>query len=127
MIADMIVVRNGFAEQHPDSVVGFLKAYARALQMYKDTPDAAAEIVAKQAGVTKEVALSDMKEYDFVPPAMQITPEWLGGTPASPGKFAHVLKGTADFLVEQHSIKSAPDVAAFQKATNMDFMKKAIG
>ena len=31
----------------------------------------------------------------------QAEPAWLGGTPASPGKFADVLKGTADFLVEQ--------------------------
>jgi taurine transport system substrate-binding protein len=126
VIADLIVVRNGFAQQYPDSVVGFLKAYARALQMYKDKPQDAADIVAKQAGVTPAVALSDMKEYDFVPPAQQITPEWLGGTKADPGKFAHVLKGTADFLVEQRSIKSAPDVAAFQMATDTSYWKKAL-
>ena len=126
VIADLIVVRNGFAEQYPDSVTGFLKAYGRALAMYREKPDATAEIVAKQAGVTPAVALSDMKEYDFVPLSDQVTPAWLGGTPASPGKFAGVLKGTADFLVEQKSIKTAPGLDAFQKAINTDFLTKAL-
>ena len=126
VIADLIVVRNGFAEQYPDSVTGFLKAYGKALAMYREKPEATAEIVAKQAGVAPAVALSDMKEYDFVSQADQASPAWLGGTPQGPGKFAHVLKGTADFLVEQKSIKSAPGLDAFQKAINTDYLKKAM-
>jgi taurine transport system substrate-binding protein len=126
IIADLIVVRDGFAQQYPDAVTGFLKAYRRALAMYLEQPDATAEIVAKQAGVTTSVALADMKEYDFVPPADQVTPAWLGGTPQDPGKFARVLKGTADFLVQQKSIKSAPAVEAFQKAIDTGYLKKAI-
>ena len=126
VIADLIVVRNGFAEQYPDAVTGFLKAYGRALTMYREKPDATAEIVARQAGVTPAVALADMKEYDFVSLSDQVTPAWLGGTPAAPGKFASVLKGTADFLVEQRSIKSAPPLEAFQKATNTSFLQKAL-
>jgi len=126
VIADLIVVRDGFAQSYPDAVTGFLKAYGRALAMYHDKPDAAAEIVAKQAGVTPAVALSDMKEYDFVPPAQQTTPAWLGGTVSDPGKFAHVLKGTADFLVEQHSIKNAPGLKVFQQAIDTSYLKKAL-
>ena len=72
------------------------------------------------------VALADMKEYDFVPLNEQTTDAWLGGTVAKPGTFAQVLKSTADFLVEQRSIKRAPDVAAFQKATNVTFLKNAL-
>ena len=126
VIADLIIVRDGFAQQYPDAVAGFLKAYGRALQMYRDKPDATAEVVAKQAGVTPAVALEDMKEYDFVSLHDQLTPAWLGGTAASPGKLAGVLKGTADFLVEQKSIRSAPGVDAFQKAINTSFLQKAL-
>ena len=126
VIADLIIVRNGFAEQYPDSVVGFLKAYRRALEMYRQKPADTAAIVAKQAGVSPEVAAADMREYDFVPLEAQVTDAWLGGTPASPGKFAGVLKGTADFLVQQRSIRSAPGVDAFQKATNTEFLKRAL-
>ena len=126
VIADLIIVRDAFAEQYPDAVTGFLKAYVRALATYLEKPDATAEVVAKQAGVTPAVALADMKEYDFVPPADQITPAWLGGTPRDPGKLARVLKGTADFLVEQKSIKRAPGVEAFQKAIDIAYLKKAL-
>jgi taurine transport system substrate-binding protein len=125
VIADLIVVRTAFAEQYPDAVVGFLKAYDRALTMYQKAPDAAAVIVAKQAGVTPAVAASDMKEYDFVPFKVQATSAWLGA-PGTPGKFATVLKSTADFLVEQHSIKSAPKLEVFQKAINTDYIRKAV-
>ena len=126
VIADLIVVRDGFAQSYPEAVTGFLKAYGKALAMYREKPEAAAEIVAKQAGVTAAVALSDMKEYDFVAPADQATPAWLGGTVSDPGKFAHVLKGTADFLVEQHSIKSAPALTVFQQAIDISYLKKAL-
>ena len=126
VIADLIIVRDAFAQQYPDAVVGFLKAYGRALSMYGAEPEKTADIVAKQAGVAPAVALADMKEYDFVPLSQQVTPAWLGGTPAAPGKFAHVLKGTADFLVEQKSIKAAPALEAFQKATDTSFLAKAL-
>ena len=126
VIADLIVVRDGFAKQYPDAVSGFLKAYGRALEMYRTKPDDAAVIVAKQAGVAPAVALADMKEYDFVPLKEQVTDAWLGGTAAKPGKFAAVLKGTADFLVEQKSIKSAPPLKAFQEATDTSYLTKAL-
>ena len=126
VIADLIVVRNGFAEQYPEAVTGFLRAYGRSLGMYHDKPEEAAQIVAKEAGVTPDVAASDMKEYDFVPLSEQMTDAWLGGTNDRPGKFAHVLKSTADFLVEQKSIKRAPAVEAFQKATSVTFLKNAL-
>ena len=121
VVADLIVVRTAFAEQYPDAVVGFLKAYDRALTMWQQKPDEAAVIVAKEAGVTAAVAMADMKEYDFVPLGTQAGPDWLGG------KFAGVLKSTADFLVEQRSIRSAPGLEAFQKAINTGFLRRAVG
>jgi taurine transport system substrate-binding protein len=37
-----------------------------------------------------------------------------------------VLKGTADFLVEQRSIRSAPGLEAFGRALNTTFLQKAV-
>lgn len=125
VIADLIVVRTAFAQQYPDSVVGFLKAYDRALKMWQAKPDESAVIVGQQAGVSAAVAMSDMKAYDFVPFSVQAGPDWLG-TQAAPGKFATVLKGTADFLVAQRSIRSAPGLEAFQKAINTEYLQKAL-
>ena len=123
-IADVIVVHNDFAKAHPDAVVGFLKAYGRALAMWRSSPEEAAKLVAQQAGVTPETAMAEMKAYDFVDLADQAGEAWLGA-PGKPGKFAEVLKGTADFLVEQRSIRSAPAVEAFGKALNTRFLQQA--
>ncbi len=98
VIADLIVVRTAFAKQYPDAVVGFLGAYGKALDMWRTKPDDAAVIVAKQAGVAVPVAMSDMKEYDFVPLKDQVSARWLG-VPGQPGQFAKTLKSTADLLI----------------------------
>jgi taurine transport system substrate-binding protein len=124
VIADLIVCRTEFSKEFPDAVTGFLHAYGNALSMFKTNPTEAAAIVAKQAGVTPEVAKRDMDEYDFVTFERQLSAEWLG-PPGAPGKFASVLKSTADFLVTQKSIRSAPGLDAFQKAINTTFLALA--
>jgi taurine transport system substrate-binding protein len=124
VIADLIVARSEFSAAYPDAVVGFLHAYREALAMYKTKPTEAAAIVGKQAGVSAEVAGHDMGEYDFVTFERQLSDDWLG-MPGHAGKFANVLKSTADFLVEQKSIRAAPDVEAFQKAINTNFLAQA--
>jgi taurine transport system substrate-binding protein len=124
VIADLIVVRTAFLQQYPQAVSGLLTAYGRALSLWKTKPGEASDIVGKQAGVTAEVARHDLQEYDFVPLREQLSPEWLGA-PGHPGKFAAVLKRTADFLVELKSIRSAPDLSAFQQAINTSFLAQA--
>jgi taurine transport system substrate-binding protein len=126
VIADVIIARTAVASANPDMISAMLAAYGRSLDLYTSKPDEAAAIVGKQAGVSAEVAKADMAEYDFVPLKTQLTPAWLGA-PGSEGKFATVLKGTADFLVEQKSIRSAPPVAAFAKAINTSYLAKAVG
>ncbi len=124
IIADLIVASTEFGKAYPDAVTGFLHAYANALAMYKSKPAETAAIVAKQAGVTPEVAAGDMAEYDFVSFDRQLSPQWLG-MPGKPGKFASVLKSTADFLVAQKSIRSAPGLDVFEQAINTTFMRQA--
>ncbi len=125
VIADLIVVRTAFAQQYPAAVGGLLHAYGKALTLWKAKPAEAAGIVGKEAGVTSDVARHDLEEYDFVPLREQLTPAWLGA-PGQPGKFAEVLKRTADFLVEQKSIRSAPELSAFQAAINTSYLAQAV-
>jgi len=124
VIADLIVASTEFSKAYPDAVTGFLHAYGDALNMWRTKPADAAAIVGKQAGVTADVAKRDMEEYDFVPFDKQLSADWLG-PPGKGGKFAEVLKRTADFLVVQKSIKAAPDLGAFQKAINTTFLAQA--
>jgi taurine transport system substrate-binding protein len=126
VIADLIVARTAFLEKYPDLVSGLLRAYGRALEFYRKDPAAAAAIVAKQAGVSADVAQADLAEYDFVPLKAQLSAEWLG-PPGKGGKFDQVLKRTADFLVEQKSIRSAPGLAVFEKGTDTSALARAAG
>ncbi len=126
VIADLIVVRTAFGQRYPDAVAGFLSAYGKALDLYVTDPDKAAGIVAQAAGVSAAVAKSNLAEYDFVSLKDQLTPEWLG-PPGHPGKFASVLHGTAEFLVRQKSIRTAPPLATFAAAINTSYLAKVVG
>jgi taurine transport system substrate-binding protein len=126
VIADLVVARTAYSNANADGMTKMLTAYGKALELYKSSADQAAEIVAKQVGVKPEVAKSDMAEYDFVSLKNQLSTDWLGSS-GKPGKFASALKSAADFLVEQKSIRSAPDLAAFNKAINTSYLAKAAG
>jgi len=125
VIADLIIVRTAFLREYPDAVTAIVREYGRAVDLWKSDPNKAAEIVAKEAGVTPDVAKRDMEAYDFVTLKGQLTSEWLG-TPTHAGKFAGVLKSTADFLVTQKSIKSAPSSDVYMKAINTSFLQRAV-
>jgi len=126
VIADLIVVSTAFAKRYPDAVTGFLSAYGKALDLYVSDPDKAAAIVGKEAGVSAAVAKANLAEYDFVSLKDQLGVEWLG-PPGHPGTFAEVLHRTAEFLVQQKSIRSAPQLASFGKAINTTYLAKAVG
>ncbi len=126
VIADVIISRATLNAENPDVVAAMLMAYGKTLDLYVAKPDDAAAMVGKYAGVTPQVAKSDMAEYDFIPLKEQLTPAWLG-MPGQPGKFAKVLKDTADFLVVQKSIRSAPPLATFEKGINTGPLAKAVG
>jgi taurine transport system substrate-binding protein len=126
VIADVIISRKSLNADYPDLVAAMLAAYGRTLDLYAAKPDDAATLVGKYAGVTPAVAKADMAEYDFIPLRGQLSPAWLGEQ-GKPGKFAKVLKDTADFLVTQKSIRSSPGLAAFEKAINSTCLAKALG
>ena len=117
VIADLIIVRDGFAQSYPDAVTGFLKAYGRALDMYRAEARRGCRRSSQSRRASRPaVAQADMKEYDFVPLSRAGRPRPGSAAPRQAGKFAKVLKGTAEFLVEQKSIKSAPGPRGVQKA-----------
>ncbi len=125
-IANLIIVSDAFAKKYPDAVVGFLKAYGRALDEYQTHPDAAVKVIAQQAGVPEPTAMADIKEYDFIPLKAQLGPDWLGSA-GHPGKFIDVLHRTAEFLVRQRSIARAPGPQAFAAGTDTSFAARAAG
>jgi taurine transport system substrate-binding protein len=125
VIADLIVVRTAFGEEYPDVVTGFLKAHGQSLEEWRTKPDESAAIVAREVGITPEIAKRDLADYDYISLQDQLGPDWLGDG-QTPGRLADILHRTAGFLVEQKSIRSAPDLATFQAALNTTFLQQAV-
>lgn len=58
-------VREEFAENHPEEVKEVLKLYDKARAWIEENPEETAEIVAKEAGISQEVAAKQLERNDF--------------------------------------------------------------
>ncbi|PAF17872.1 aliphatic sulfonate ABC transporter substrate-binding protein [Terribacillus saccharophilus] len=58
-------VRKEFAENHPEEVKEVLKLYDKAREWIEENPEETAEIVAKEAGISQEVAAKQLERNDF--------------------------------------------------------------
>lgn len=61
-------VREEFAEAHPEHVNRVIKVYEKARAWIQENPDEAAEILMKEAGIDKEVAVKQIERNDFSNP-----------------------------------------------------------
>ncbi|HEY9658899.1 MAG TPA: hypothetical protein V6C65_10635, partial [Allocoleopsis sp.] len=81
---------------------------------YRKDPDASATTISKELGIPPEESKAAMGEIIWLDSSEQKDSKYLG-TQASPGNFAKVLKDSADFMVTQKTIPSAPDLTAYQQ------------
>ena len=125
LTGDVAVVRKAFADKYPQLVVKYLQVQSKGVDLWLKSPKEAAAAVAKAFNIPPDEAEREMKTLVWVTGKDQLSDTYLG-TAAKRGKFAKVLKETADFLVSQKTIKSAPDLAAFQKAVNPSYLEKAV-
>lgn len=125
LTGDVAVVRKAFAEKYPALVVKYLRVQAKGVELWNKNPKESAAAVGKAFNIPADEAEREMKTLVWVPGKEQLTATYLG-TSAKRGKFAKVLKDTADFLVSQKTIKTAPDLAAFEKVVNPSYLEKAL-
>jgi len=125
LTGDVAVARKAFADKYPALVVKYLQVQIRGVELWQTSAKEAAATVAKAFNIAPEEALREMKTLVWVPGQEQLSDAYLG-TSAKRGKFAKVLKETADFLVAQKTIPSAPALAAFEKAVNPSYLESAL-
>jgi taurine transport system substrate-binding protein len=123
--ADVAVARKGFSEKYPQLVSAYLASLSKAVGYYRQSPAESAKLVAKEFNLTEAEALRQMKTLVMLNGKEQLAPNYLG-TCQKRGAFAKALKDTADFLVSQKTIKSAPALAAFEKGMNPCYLEKAV-
>lgn len=116
---DLGVAATDFIDAHPDAISAWRKVQARALRLIADDPDAAAEAVGRQLGISPEDAAQQLSQGVFLDPADQASEEWLG-TSGKPGNLAANLEDAGKFLVGQNQIPEAPALKVFQDALYTD-------
>ena len=125
LTGDVAVARKAFADKYPALVVKYLQVQVRGVELWQKSAKEAVAAVAKAFNIAPEEALREMKTLVWVSGQEQLSDTYLG-TSAKRGKFAKVLKETADFLVAQKTIRSAPALAAFEKAVNPSYLESAL-
>lgn len=116
---DLIVARNEFAEENPELVTQFLQAVLKGNDVILNDPDTAAVDVASVLGIEEADAANQLTQYGYLTGEEQLSETWLGGG------LAQNLKDTADFLVEQKSITSAPEIEEFEAVINTTYLEEA--
>lgn len=123
--ADLGVVRKEFAEKYPDVVTNYVKAQLYAYDIYSNDSDTAVEEIASVADISVEDAASQVNDFTYLSGEEQLKEAYLG-TKNAKGKLAETLKATADFLAEQGSIESAPELSAFEEGITGEFIENAL-
>ena len=112
---DLGAVRTEFADAHPEVVDIWRQQEARALDVIKDDPDAAAKAIAAEVGLTPEDIAGQLKQGVYLTPAEVSSAEWLGSD-GKPGNIAANLQNASQFLAEQKQIPTAAPLETFQDA-----------
>ena len=115
--ADTNIVRKQFADENPELVTKFVELQLKANDVINNESDKAADEIASVLEISKEDAAEQITQFKYLTAEEEI--DYLDNS------FAQTLKNTADFLVTQQSIKSAPDLDVFQGKVTSEFVKAA--
>lgn len=112
---DLGVVSKEFAGAHPEVVDIWRQQEARALDLIKDDPAAAAKAISAEIGLTPEETAGQIKQGVYLTPQEVASAEWLGSQ-GNPGNIAVNLESASQFLAEQKQIPAAAPLKTFQDA-----------
>jgi taurine transport system substrate-binding protein len=125
LTGDITVARKGFAEKYPELVVKYIAGEMKAVDLYNQDKNKAAEAVSRQFGISSAEALRQMNSLVLLTGEEQISSRYMG-MKNNIGDLAGVLKATADFLVAQKTIKSSPSLDVFKTALHPEYIEQAL-
>lgn len=118
--ADLAVVNKEFAQKYPNVVTSYVKAQIKATDLYYNDEEKAVEDIAGILEITSEEAKEQASQVKWLTAKEQLSQAYLKG------QMAKTLKNTADFLVEQKSIESAPNLSVYEEAITTEFIESAL-
>lgn len=123
---DVAVATRDFSSQYPEVVAIYVQNLSKGVDLYRSDPAQAAQLIATELNLTPEEATAQAAGLIWLTAAEQIGADYFGTTDV-PGALGQALKTTADFLVEQKVLDSAPDLTVFQSGANPAFLQQAAG
>jgi ABC-type nitrate/sulfonate/bicarbonate transport system substrate-binding protein len=103
-----------FVDQHPDTVVAYLKAWLAVGKDFKDNPDKPADVIYEFFG---------SKGYKMSKDTFKKALSAIDVNPGFPDNLIPYMQGHAEVLMKAKRIKAMPD---WKKAMRPEFMKKAM-
>ncbi len=119
------VVRREFAQQYPDIVTKYIKAVNKSITLYNENQDDAVKTIADALEITEEEALKQMQGSIWLTAQEQLDSAYFG-TSDKKGDLVNSLKDTADFLYEQKSLMTQPELSIFEGAVNPSYIENAL-
>ncbi|MBX3014803.1 MAG: aliphatic sulfonate ABC transporter substrate-binding protein [Caldilineaceae bacterium] len=123
---DVAIVTRDFASQYPEAVALYVQNLSKAVDLYRSDPTQAAALLAAELSITPEEATAQAAGLIWLTASEQLDATYFG-TSAAPGALGQALKTTADFLVAQKVLESAPELSVFQSGANPAFLQQAVG
>lgn len=120
--ANILMARKSFAHAHPEHVVTLLSCLRQAGDLYRQTPESAADYLKEELVLPKEELLFQMSGSRWLTPEEEISAPILG-TEAEPGDFVQTLKDTADFLNQYHYIEIVLSYDEIEKYVNSSYIE----
>ncbi|MET9346963.1 taurine ABC transporter substrate-binding protein [Streptomyces termitum] len=121
--ADLGVVTNAFAAEHPKIVDAWLTAENQAVELARKDPAKAAAAIGAELNLKPAEARAQLAELVLLTAREQREPAYLG-TPGKPGALAGNLRDAAVFLQGQKAIDAVPERAAFEKALAVEELSR---
>ncbi|MDO5714022.1 MAG: ABC transporter substrate-binding protein [Tissierellia bacterium] len=114
-----------FLEKYPQLAVEYIRALAKAGEIYKKEPNTAIESAAKSLHITPKQAQAQMEGTIWLTPKDQISSKYFG-TRKHPGQFLELFYETGVFLEQERKITHIPTKDEIKEFINPIYIEKAL-
>ena len=119
------IVRTEFAKNHPEIVIGYIKAVNKAVKLYKEDYDEAVKSISRELNISKDEAIAQSSGSVWLDAKEQLSTDYFG-TQTNKGDLPNHLKDIADFLYNQKSLAKKPELQIFEEAVKSKYIEESL-
>ncbi len=122
MTANVEIVRSEFGEAYPEIVEKYIACVDKAVTLYREDPEQAIAIIAKELNITEESAKLQMEGQNWISAEEQLDAANLG-TADAVGAMAATMFDMGQFYLDQGNITESPSEEAFAEGINTTYIQ----